>query len=436
MLDTAAVLAAHVAASLDAAISLQRERLSAATDPLTGILNRRGLEQRLERELATAQEARVPVSLIVIDCDDFKEINDRAGHEFGDAMLREVADVLTGALPEGAEAARLGGDEFVVMLPGAGADAAEALGGQIRTLLAEGLTEAGLPAAHLGRCLDLSVRRGEAVVAAARRRPGAVRGEGLGQGSDRLVPGAGRNRAGDPVSGPNRRARRKPARPERRLGRGALRCHDSRQGDRVGDDRRRHLRPTLQGARVRRRRHRLLDVAVVGDYIVDATDHALREVSLGDEAAYRISDFPLTAEVLRTGEPRAVSFADGDVEPAEAFILRDLGMNALMMLPVMIRGRAWGLVELYEMRLRRFGEDDIAVAQFLVAQAQRRLELVAGSDDAFRRPRVYELPADAGDVAATADEIGAAAYVARERRATDTGHRVVDVLDVEDEPSA
>src|SRR5262249_28764199 len=45
---------------------------------------------------------------------------------------------------------------------------------------------------------------------------------------------------------------------------------------------------------------------VVGDYIVDATEHALREVSLGDEAAYRIADFPLTADVLHTGESRAV----------------------------------------------------------------------------------------------------------------------------------
>ena len=116
---------------------------------------------------------------------------------------------------------------------------------------------------------------------------------------------------------------------------------------------------------------------VVGDYIVDATEHALREISLGDEAAYRIADFPLTAEVLRTGEPRAVSFFDGDVDPAEAFILRDLGMNALLMLPIRVEGRGWGLVELYEMRLRRFGADDIAVAQFLVAQAERRLKAVA-----------------------------------------------------------
>ena len=119
-LDTAAVLAAHVAASLDAAFALQRERQSAVTDPLTGILNRRGLEERLERELAVAQERRLPLSLLVIDCDDFKEINDRAGHEFGDALLREIAEVLVASASRGRRGGRLGGDEFVVMLPGAG----------------------------------------------------------------------------------------------------------------------------------------------------------------------------------------------------------------------------------------------------------------------------------------------------------------------------
>ena len=133
---------------------------------------------------------------------------------------------------------------------------------------------------------------------------------------------------------------------------------------------------------------------VVGDYIVDATEHALREVSLGDEAAYRIADFPLTADVLRTGEPRAVSFSDGDVDPAEAFILRDLGMNALLMLPIRVDGRSWGLIELYEMRLRRFGADDIAVAQFLVAQAERRLKTVDSIEGRKPRPPLYELPSD------------------------------------------
>ena len=133
---------------------------------------------------------------------------------------------------------------------------------------------------------------------------------------------------------------------------------------------------------------------VVGDFVVDATDHALRDVSLGDEAAYRIDDFPLTAEVLRTGRPRAISFADGDVDPAEAFILRELGMNALLLLPLRVSGRSWGLIELYEMRLRSFTDDEAAVAEFLTAQAARRLEVVDVFDESGARPRVYELQDD------------------------------------------
>jgi diguanylate cyclase (GGDEF)-like protein len=394
LLDTAAVLAAHVAASLDAAFSLQRERLSAVTDPLTGILNRRGLEQRLEHVLASAQEARVPVSLIVIDCDDFKEINDRAGHEFGDALLREVADVLTGTLPEGAEAARLGGDEFVVMLPDAGADAAEALGSQIRTLLAEGLTDAGFP---------LRISAGVSTYPFDGAKPSSLLRAGdqalyaaKASGKDRVASFRELAGTGPVIPSGDRTGALEGSRRGRSDGSGAV------LSDAMSAAKAIEAESTVEGVCDRLCKSLVFVVGatacsvsrVLGDYVVDATDHALREVWLGDEAAYRISDFPLTAEVLEKGEPRAVSFVDGDVDPAEAFILRDLGMNALMMLPIVVAGRTWGLIELYEMRLRRFGEDDFAVAEFLVAQAQRRLETVAGSEDVRRRPRVYELPPD------------------------------------------
>ncbi len=395
VLDTAAVLAAHVAASLDAAFALQRERLSAVTDPLTRILNRRGLEERLERALAEAQERRLPLSLLVIDCDDFKEINDRAGHEFGDALLREVADVLAGALPEEAEAARLGGDEFVVMLPGAGADAAEALGGQIRTLLADGLTEAGFPlriSAGVstypfdGAKPTTLLRAGDQALYAAKA-----------SGKDRiasfreLTGGARSLPAGEPsaLDGPRR---------GRNDGSGAVLADAMAAAHAI------EAEETIAGVCERLCKALVFVVGatacsasrVVGDYIVDATEHALREVWLGDEAAYRIADFPLTAEVLRTGEPRSVSFIDGDVDPSEAFILRDLGMNALLMLPIRVSGQQWGLIELYEMRMRRFGTDDVAVAQFLVAQAERRLESVVDGEESTPRPQVYELPPDSG----------------------------------------
>ncbi len=143
--ELASLLAAHAAASLDGAIALDRERRSAHTDVLTGLLNRRGLEERLDGELDGAQEDRRPLSLVVLDCDDFKDVNDRAGHEFGDALLREVGLVLRHVCPESGAAARLGGDEFVVMLPGMDADAAFEVTERLRRELDEGLDDAGFP---------------------------------------------------------------------------------------------------------------------------------------------------------------------------------------------------------------------------------------------------------------------------------------------------
>jgi diguanylate cyclase (GGDEF)-like protein len=391
-LDTAALLAAHVAASLDAALALRRERRSAVTDPLTGILNRRGLEEHLERDLATAQERRVPLSVLVFDCDDFKDINDRAGHEFGDALLREVADVLERSLPEGAEAGRLGGDEFVVVLPGAGAEVAEALGGRIRSVLAAGLTDAGFPlrisAGISTYPFDGATSTG--LFRAADQALYAAKDAGKDRVAsfrhvvhvEQIAPEASPTGAGD----------------DKRRGGG--RRDGSILADAIEAAKAIESEQTADGVLGRLCKALVFVVGATGcsasrvveGYLVDATEHALREVWLGDEAAYRISDFPLTAEALRSGEPRAVSFLDGDVDPAEAFILRELGMSAMLMLPVRVRERPWGLIELYEMRLRRFLADDVSIAEFLVTQAERRLDVVASSEQPRARPPVYELP--------------------------------------------
>ncbi len=395
-LDTAAVLAAHVAASLDAAFALGRERQSAVTDSLTGILNRRGFEECLEQALADAQESRMPLSVLVIDCDDFKELNDRAGHEFGDSLLCEIADALGGALPDGAVAARLGGDEFVVMLPGASADDADALGAQIRRVLAEGLMDAGFPlrisagvstypfdgagSTALLRAADQALyaakNGGKDRVASFREVVLAPRGAS-GRGSLKLVEGRRRGRTDGSGS----------VLADALAASGAI---DAEQSVEAVCNRLCKALVFVVGATACSASH------VVGDFVVDATGHALRDVSLGDEAAYRIDDFPLTAEVLRSGRPRAISFADGDVDRAEAFILRELGMNALLLLPLRVSGRSWGLVELYEMRLRSFTDDEVAVAEFLASRAARRLEVVDVSGEPGARPRVYELPDDAG----------------------------------------
>ena len=390
-LDGAALLAAHVAASLDAAVSLRRERQSAVTDALTGILNRRGLEERLDLELELAQERRLPVSLLVIDCDDFKDVNDRAGHEFGDALLHEIARVLERSVPDGAVPARLGGDEFVVMLPEAGADAAEALGASIRRVLADGLTDAGFPL-RISAGISTYPFDGATPSALLRAADQALY-SAKASGKDRIASFRDVVRGGPATVATESGAA---GADSARRGRG----EGSILTDVVAASAAIEAEKTVEGICNRLCKSLVFVVGatacsasrVVGDFLVDATEHALREVWLGDAAAYRISDFPLTAETLRTNRPRAVSFLGDDVDPAEAFILRELAMNALLMLPLQVSGRPWGLVELYEMRLRQFTEDDVAIAQFLTAQAERRLEVVAEGERSPERPPVYELP--------------------------------------------
>jgi diguanylate cyclase (GGDEF)-like protein len=86
----------------------------ALTDPLTGLGNHRHFHERLQRDLDRAQSDGVPVTLCLLDLDDFKRVNDVYGHPAGDRVLTQVA----GHLRHGGEAFRLGGDEFALILPG------------------------------------------------------------------------------------------------------------------------------------------------------------------------------------------------------------------------------------------------------------------------------------------------------------------------------
>lgn len=89
----------------------------ALTDELTGCFNRRWFEMQFERDLQMAIRMRQPLSLIILDVDNFKEINDAAGHETGDLALRLLADCVRASLRAVDTAVRYGGDEFVVILP-------------------------------------------------------------------------------------------------------------------------------------------------------------------------------------------------------------------------------------------------------------------------------------------------------------------------------
>lgn len=94
-----------------------RERSLSRTDSLTGIANRLGFHRRLEHEMLRHNRAVRPMTLAYIDCDDFKAVNDRWGHDEGDRVLLAVASALRTTLRKTDSCARLGGDEFAVLLP-------------------------------------------------------------------------------------------------------------------------------------------------------------------------------------------------------------------------------------------------------------------------------------------------------------------------------
>ncbi len=97
----------------------QKDRFQRAslTDLLTGLFNRRGFEDKLTNEVKRARRSKEPFTVIMLDLDDFKRINDRYGHRTGDESLRIVADVLRSSARETDVLARFGGEEFVVVLP-------------------------------------------------------------------------------------------------------------------------------------------------------------------------------------------------------------------------------------------------------------------------------------------------------------------------------
>jgi diguanylate cyclase (GGDEF)-like protein len=163
-----------------------RERrllLLSQRDALTGLANRRVLEQRLGYEIARHRRHRRRFCLVAMDLDGFKQVNDRFGHQAGDEVLREVARALERTVREQDTVVRLGGDEFCILAPESGPTEADRLAARVRWAVAgavEGLEALSVSAGYAiypddGQHGDELLSRADEASIAAKRRANAGR---------------------------------------------------------------------------------------------------------------------------------------------------------------------------------------------------------------------------------------------------------------------
>jgi diguanylate cyclase (GGDEF)-like protein len=319
-------------------------------DPLTGLANRRAVEERLEVLLDAQSQSRAPLTLLLADVDGLKDINDAHGHHVGDrALCRVGAALVTAAAPEAAAlVGRLAGDEFCVLLEGCEIDAASEVAETALELL--GRDDGTLPlslsfgaaqAAPISTPAELLHAADNAQYAAKRR-------------------GGGRLCTADPAVEPTSSDQR-----ERRL------IRVNRADQQIESVAAQTMRILDRDVGHRRVLDRVETVAVAFSAALNAAAWAIsrwergssliRSVSTADDRdsrlrglrmglaneVYRVEDFPHTAELLRHGCGGFVAHVDDDhTDPAERTLLADMGFGAALV-GVVAHGSGAYLVEVF-----------------------------------------------------------------------------------------
>jgi diguanylate cyclase (GGDEF)-like protein len=175
------MLAAETAMTIERADLLTRLEVSARTDDLTGLLNRRAWEEKLPREMARARGASHPLCVAMLDLDFFKLYNDQSGHQAGDSLLKRATAAWSEELRTSEILARYGGEEFAVALPACPLADAKVIVERLRAAMPSGQTvSAGLACWNGRESADELVGRADAALYEAKR-----------AGRDRLVSAGG-----------------------------------------------------------------------------------------------------------------------------------------------------------------------------------------------------------------------------------------------------
>jgi diguanylate cyclase (GGDEF)-like protein len=182
-------------------------KAAAATDPLTGLFNRRGFYEAAALVVAGNARRRTPVSILAFDLDHFKSINDRFGHATGDVVLQTFASVVRGSMRGDDIVGRLGGEEFVALVPGAAADAA-AVAERVRSAIAAtriahdekeiaATVSVGVASAAATVAIDVLLARADAALYSAKAQG---RNRVCAAAEDGLVPGRESDGSSDAVT--------------------------------------------------------------------------------------------------------------------------------------------------------------------------------------------------------------------------------------------